>query len=249
MELVTLENCSGDALPTEALSTEALPTYCVATVRPWNIAEFENTIRHFPGHWHLVTGKDELTSDYLRRIKPRAIFFPHWNWKVPEEITSVFECVAFHAAALPFGKGGSPVQNLIERGFEATKLTAFRMAAGFDDGDIYLQRDLSLSGSAHEIFLRASKLASSMIGEMIANWPAPTPQVGEAVTFKRRKPEQSRLEGEFDLKKVYDHIRMLDAPEYPKAFVELGETRIEFADAELHDGEVRATAVFRKIKS
>lgn len=230
------------------MSTEALPTYCVATVRPWNIAEFETTIRHFPGHWHLITDPDALTLERLREIKPKAIFFPHWNWMVPEGITSAFECVAFHAAPLPFGKGGSPVQNLIERGFETTKLTAFRMVAGFDHGDIYLQRDLSLSGSAHEIFLRISKLAASMIGEMVANWPTLTPQVGEAVTFKRRKPEQSRLGGEFDLKKIYDHVRMLDAPEYPKAFIEIGDTRIEFADAELHDGEVRTTAIFRKIK-
>ena len=225
-----------------------LPAYCVATVRSWNIAEFENSIRHFPGDWHLVSEEALLNLDYLRAIGPKAIFFPHWNWKVSKEIVSSFECVAFHAAPLPFGKGGSPIQNLIARGFSETKLTAFRMKPGFDDGDIYLQRDLSLSGSAHEIFLRISKLAASMIKDIITDWPTPVPQVGEAVTFKRRTPEQSRLDATPDLQKIYDHIRMLDAPEYPRAFIEIEGARIEFSDAELLDGSVRATATFRKIQ-
>jgi methionyl-tRNA formyltransferase len=223
-------------------------TYCVATVRQWNIAEFENSIRHIPGQWHLITEQSLLTHEQLQAIKPRAVFFPHWNWKVPNDIVSAFECVAFHAAPLPFGKGGSPIQNLIVRGISETKLTAFRMKAGFDDGDIYLQRDLSLAGPAHEIFARMAKLTASMIKEMIADWPTPVPQVGEAVTFKRRTPEQSRLDGADSLTGIYDHIRMLDAPEYPKAFIEIGATRIEFSDAELQDGALRATATFRKIE-
>jgi methionyl-tRNA formyltransferase len=41
---------------------------------------------------------------------------------------------------------------------------------------------------------------------------------------------------------------MLDAPEYPKAFIEIGATRIEFSDAELQDGALRATATFGKIE-
>jgi methionyl-tRNA formyltransferase len=122
------------------------------------------------------------------------------------------------------------------------------MKAGFDDGDIYIQRDLSLSGSAHEIFIRMSKLTTSMIQEMIMNWPTPVPQVGEAVTFRRRTPEQSRLDGACNLTKVYDHIRMLDAPGYPKAFIDIEGMRIEFSNAELQDGAVRTTAIFRKIK-
>jgi methionyl-tRNA formyltransferase len=225
-----------------------LPTYCVATVRPWNIAEFENSIRHLPGDWHLITEQSLLTYSNICAIKPEAIFFPHWNWKVSKDIVSSFECVAFHAAPLPFGKGGSPIQNLISRGFSETKLTAFRMKPDFDDGDIYLQRNLSLSGSAHEIFLRISSLTASMIKEMIANWPTPVPQVGESVVFKRRTPEQSKLDASYDLKKIYDHIRMLDAPEYPKAFIDIEGTRIEFSNAELKDDSVRAMAIFRKIK-
>jgi methionyl-tRNA formyltransferase len=123
------------------------------------------------------------------------------------------------------------------------------MNAEFDDGGVYLQRDLSLAGAAHEIFVRMAELTSSMIAEMIANWPKAVAQVGESVTFKRRKPEQSRLDGELSSEKLYDHIRMLDAPEYPKAFIETKDLRIEFTDAVLTDGELRAIAVFRKVLS
>src|SRR5262249_6311517 len=117
---------------------DAEPVYCIATVRPWNLA-FEISIRHFPGDWSLINAERPLSLEDLHRMKPGAIFFPRWNWKVPNKVVASFECIAFHAAPLPFGRGGSPIQNMIARGFSQTKLTAFRMNANFDDGDIYLQ--------------------------------------------------------------------------------------------------------------
>ncbi len=53
---------------------------------------------------------------------------------------------------LPYGRGGSPLQNLIQRGHTSTMLTALRCGAGLDTGDVYLKQPLSLHGSAEEIF-------------------------------------------------------------------------------------------------
>jgi len=47
---------------------------------------------------------------------------------------------------LPFGRGGSPLQNLIVRGFTHTKLSALRVEKGLDTGDIYLKEDLEQYG-------------------------------------------------------------------------------------------------------
>ena len=44
---------------------------------------------------------------------------------------------------LPFGRGGSPLQNLIVRGYKSTKLTAIKVQSGIDTGDIYLKKPFS----------------------------------------------------------------------------------------------------------
>ena len=60
-------------------------------------------------------------------------------------------------------------------------------------------------------------------------------------TFKRRTPEESDISELTEIEKVYDYIRMLDAPGYPNAYIETPYFRIEFTGAELRDGEVTAT--------
>jgi methionyl-tRNA formyltransferase len=222
-----------------------MPAYCVAAIRAWNIAAFNNRIRHLPGTWTLFQHRDDLTLESLRTISPRAIFFPHWSWKIPQDIVSAYECVAFHAADLPFGRGGSPIQNLIERHHHSTKVTAFRMNDQFDAGPIYMKRDLSLEGPAHEIFNRMAIVVADMIESMVTDWPTPVPQSGPATTFPRRTPAQSCIATD-DIPTLYDHIRMLDAPDYPHAFVDCGNLRIEFTDAKITSEGLQAKALFRK---
>ena len=64
---------------------------------------------------------------------------------------------------LPFGRGGSPLQNLIKNRFSETVITAIECSKEIDAGDIYLKEKLSLNGSAEEIFLRANIIIKRMI--------------------------------------------------------------------------------------
>jgi methionyl-tRNA formyltransferase len=60
--------------------------------------------------------------------------------------------------------------------------------------------------------------------------PIAQPQQGEPVLFSRRTPAQSSLSEcpAGDLSAWYDHIRMLDAEDYPHAFLEANGMRLEF---------------------
>lgn len=225
-----------------------MTSYVVATVKEWNIARFHENVPRLGGDWHLITDRSELTAERLKALAPRYVFFPHWSWIVPDEILESFECVCFHMTDVPFGRGGSPLQNLIARGHRATQLTALRMTADLDAGPVYLKRPLDLGGAAHEIFERASHLTWEGIAEIVGSEPGPKPQVGEATTFKRRTPGMSELPREGELTGLYDHVRMLDAPGYPHAFVEHGEFEISLTDAVLQgDGEVlQARVTVRK---
>jgi methionyl-tRNA formyltransferase len=146
---------------------------------------------------------------------------------------------------LPFGRGGSPLQNLIVRGHSETVLTALRMTEELDAGPVYLKTRLNLDGSASEIYGRAADLVFDLIGKIVADQPTPKPQQGEVVSFERRKPEDSRLPQRGSLEQLFDHIRMLDAETYPTAFIDSGDYRLEFENAKLDDGVLRAQVAVR----
>ena len=101
---------------------------------------------------HLLSSPKKLTLSYVKNKKPKLIFFPDWSWIVSDKITSNYKCICFHESNLPKFRGGSPIQNQIIRGVEKTKTTAFLMSKGLDNGDILLQKNLSLKGSLNEIF-------------------------------------------------------------------------------------------------
>lgn len=187
-----------------------------------------------------VRNEKELVSLSHYPTEPSYVFFPHWSWKISPEIFEKFECVVFHMTDLPYGRGGSPLQNLIVRGHRDTQLTALRCVADLDAGPFYLKRPLSLLGSAEEIFLRAAELMAEMIKEIVAKKPTPAPQCGEVVAFKRRRQEDGSLQNTKDLGQVFDFIRMLDAEGYPQAFLETENFRFEFSRASLKPDEVLA---------
>ena len=178
-------------------------TYLVASTKSWNRRIFDDTISAYPGEWYFVDEPGALTAERIEALSPRYIFFLHWSWRVPPEITSNYECVCFHMTDVPYGRGGSPLQNLIVRGHRDTKLTALRMEEGLDSGPVYFKEDLSLEGSAEEIFIRASHLAARMIRRIIDERPAPRPQSGEVVVFRRRTPAESEIEELTDLQALY----------------------------------------------
>lgn len=224
--------------------SNAKPTYIFASCKSWHRESFDHIGTDTSATWHYVSTTAEL-ENALTKIKPRYIFFLHWNWIVPEVIWKEFECVCFHMTDVPYGRGGSPLQNLILAGHTQTMLTALKMVQEMDAGPVYTKRPLSLDGSAEEIYLRAGKLSVEIIQWMIEQNPQPTPQEGEVVTFKRRKPEQSRLPISGSLRGAYDFIRMLDAEGYPNAFIEHGDYRITFRNARLDSDRIIAEVVIK----
>jgi methionyl-tRNA formyltransferase len=198
--------------------------------RPWNSALADRLSRQLNRPVESIAEPTKLTSESVAAIDPQWIFVPHWSHLIPESIWGCWPTVIFHMTDLPYGRGGSPLQNLIERGHSSTMLSALRCGAGLDTGEIYIKQPLSLHGSAEEIFLRADGVIEKMIEKIVWEEPVPTPQQGEPVLFSRRTPAQSNLAScsEGDLMSWYDQIRMLDAEGYPHAFLEAHGMRLEF---------------------
>jgi methionyl-tRNA formyltransferase len=187
-----------------------------------------------------IRSLDDLAPAQLKRLNPRYVFFPHWSWKIPAEIHENFECVIFHMTDLPFGRGGSPLQNLIVQGFHETRVSALRCVTEMDAGPVYMKEPLSLLGTAEEILMRATTLMSMMMLDIIRKNPVPAQQEGEATLFKRRRPEDGNIATLNELERIFDFIRMLDGDGYPSAYIETDSFRFEFSRASLKPGEIRA---------
>lgn len=205
--------------------------YAVASDRPWNRRTCAALHQRTGKPFVLIDRPEGLTPKRLREQDIETIFFPHWSYIIPTEVYQAFECIIFHMTDLPYGRGGSPLQNLIVRGHEDTKISALRCVGELDAGPIYLKRPLNLNGSAEEIYLRADDVIESMILDILRDAPQPIPQEGEPTLFKRRRPEHGDWSQAPDLDAVFDHIRMLDAEGYPPAFVDVGPFRLEFTRA------------------
>ena len=237
---------SGDALFELDFADAQKPLICIATPHRRNDGLVGSLSVEFPELcFRRIVSNEELKAIKTWRRRPEWIFFPHWSWIISEEIYENFRCVIFHMTDLPYGRGGSPLQNLIVRGHKDTQVSAIKCAKELDSGDVYSKEYLSLHGSAEDILKRASDIIHDLIRNILKNLPAPIPQEGEVTYFTRRGRADGDITGLDQLESVYDYIRMLDAEGYPRAFASFGRFRLEFEDARLDEDFVEAKVKIR----
>ena len=187
---------------------------------------------------NIIKHKKDLTKDFLDSISPDYIFFVHWSFIVPSEIYSNFECIVFHTAPLPYGRGGTPIQNLILEGFKTAPVCALRMIGELDSGPIYEKREISLDGSLSDIFSRLNYAINILIRNISRGNIVPSEQVGKPHVFKKLTKENNELPSNISLLQLYDRIRMLDHEDYPNPFLISGDLKFEFFNAEPGDDAI-----------
>ena len=224
------------------------PVFVVLSSKTWHDKLFEDLRDNVEATWIRLKEFNKFNLENLDQWKPDMIFIPHWSYIIPEEIFLKYDCIVFHMTDLPYGRGGSPLQNLITRGHNKTKISALKVVKELDAGPVYLKRELSLDGNATEIFQRASSIIQSMIREIIDQDIKHIGQDGVPVLFKRRTPSESNLADVKSKEEAYDYIRMLDAEGYPHAFLETENLRFEFTEAIISEnGQLKANVrIFKK---
>lgn len=190
-----------------------------------------------------VASNPKELEDYLSNNKVNRIYFPFWSWKVPKHILEKCECIGFHSAPLPNGKGGSPIQNMIRLGYQTTELCMFHMTKNYDEGMVVCRREVWLKGSLEDIITRISEDIESMINnyenDCIISYTGITDYAKVPLKFYRitdnKLPETDTIE------QLYDEIRMRDEEGHPKAYKWHGKYKVDFTNAELNNNEVTAS--------
>ncbi|MCX6165450.1 MAG: formyltransferase family protein [Ignavibacteriae bacterium] len=129
-----------------------------------------------------------------------------------------------HASPLPKGKGMSPMAWQILKGKNELPVTLFEAVEELDAGDIYLQRVIKYRGDEliEELRDELGKVSNEMIIEFInrVDEIKGTKQTGEESFYKRRTPEDSRLDINKTIAEQFNLLRIVDNERYP-AFFEL----------------------------
>ena len=101
----------------------------IATIKEWNIQNYFYLKKKYSKEYtfYLISNNTELTYKNISALNPKYIFFPHWSWYIDDKIFTNYECIVFHETDLPFGRGGSPLQNLIQREIYNTKISALKV--------------------------------------------------------------------------------------------------------------------------
>ena len=224
--------------------------YIILSEKQWHNELFVNLQRKYESHvkWIWIDNKNDFTICKLNELNPSKIFIPHWSYIIDKAIYEKYECIVFHMTDLPYGRGGSPLQNLIVKGHKETKISAIKIDEGIDTGAVYLKEPLSLDGTAKEIFKRATPIIQKMIERIIDERIEPKPQEGDAVVFKRRKKSEGNIFELQEIEKIYDYIRMLDCEGYPNAFIETENFKIDFSNAKFNNEQAIIKANVRIYK-
>ena len=133
--------------------------------------------------------------------------------------------IVIHASKLPRGKGWAPMFWQILEGKNKIPFTMFEASSGVDDGDIYMQKELSLTGYElnKELREKQAKFTIDMCLEFINNYEkykTPKKQTGKESFYPKRDKKDSKLDINKTLKEQFNLLRIVDNDDYP-AFFEL----------------------------
>lgn len=157
-------------------------------------------------------------------------FLIGWSDIIPEAFYMDRLVLVLHPSPLPKYRGGSPIQHQIINGETESAVTLFKLDHWYpdvDSGPIVSSLPYSLEGDLQDILDRISYRGSILVKRAYQDFEMGalkwTPQdEKQATVFKRRKPEESKLDID-DMDgpglRLHNKIRALQDP-YPNAFLE-----------------------------
>ncbi len=192
----------------------------------------------------ILTSLDQWFIPYAKELKNKIInsklFFNHEDLAQEYDIVFILSYhkiiqqeyldknkhnIVIHASDLPKGKGWAPLFWQVLEDKNTIPFTMFEASSGVDDGDIYMQKDLLLTGYELNDELR-EKQANHTINMCIEfikdfdRYKKPIEQNGKETFYKKRNSLDSELDINKTIKEQFNLLRITDNISYP-AFFEL----------------------------
>lgn len=148
--------------------------------------------------------------------------------------------LVIHASDLPRGRGWSPLVWQLLEGRDDIVVTLLEAVDEVDTGAIWHQVTLHFAGHelVDEINAALFDAELALMDYAVANLETirPRPQAGEPSYYRKRTPEDSRLDPLRSLAEQFNLLRVADAARYPAFFDHLGQRyEIILRKAESHE--------------
>jgi methionyl-tRNA formyltransferase len=178
-------------------------------------------IESLKGRNHYVSwihkAEDVLNGDF-------AFFLSCWEI-IPEEVLKRNKHnLVIHESDLPQGKGWSPLTWQILEGKNQIPITLFEATEAVDAGKIYIKDKMQFNGTELIDELRKIQAETSikMCIDFIDKYPEiikqGKEQQGDSTFYKRRNPEDSRLNPDKTIREQFNLLRVADNENYPAFF-------------------------------
>ncbi|HIP14700.1 MAG TPA: methionyl-tRNA formyltransferase [Sulfurimonas autotrophica] len=190
----------------------------------------------------ILTSLDQWFVPYAKKLQTKIdnayLFFRH------EDIDDSFEIVfilsyhkiiqkeylkkhkhniVIHESALPKGKGWAPMFWQILEDENNIPFAMFEASPGVDDGNIYMQETLTLSGYElnEELREKQANFTSKMCLEFLNNYDrykVPKKQTGKESFYAKRSAKDSQLDVKQSIEEQFNLLRIVNNEEYPAFF-------------------------------
>ncbi len=189
----------------------------------------------------ILTSPDQWFVPYAKmlceQISGSELFFHHQD--ITESFDTVFilsyhkiipqqflekhrHNIVVHASALPQGKGWAPLFWQVLEGKNKIPFTLFEATEQMDNGDIYFQDTLVLTGYElnDELRDKQAKHTLAMCHTFINTYELmkKTPQTGVESQYPKRTKNDSRLDIDQSIREQFNLLRIVNNTEYPAFF-------------------------------
>lgn len=189
--------------------------------------------------WEVETPKDPTLPDKLRALEAHAFvvvayrILPRSVWEIPP-----FGALNIHPSLLPAYRGPAPIPWTIIAGEKTTGITIFRIREGIDTGEIVLQKPYPLpeSWDAGKLVAFLAEVGADLMIEALEGLslgtltPYPQPDMPDAPYAPKLTTENTRINWDNPVDRVYDFIRAL-SPE-PRAWTLFQGRRVHIIQAQ-----------------
>lgn len=174
----------------------------------------------------------------IAAASPELIVSWFWTKKVPPSVLSLAPAIGVHPSLLPRHRGADPYFWAIDAGDEKTGVTAHRLEAEYDTGDLLGARELAIdpTWNAWRLAKRLDRPSLALLRDTVKRWPVKGARQDESHATAAPNPTDDDLEIRWSLPSARIARRIRAASPWPGAFTELGgETVILTRVAETND--------------
>ena len=152
------------------------------------------------------------------------VFILSYHQIIPQEaLEKNRHNIVIHASPLPKGKGWAPLFWQVLEGKNKIPFTMIEASDGADNGDIYIQEILELTGHELNMELRGkqAEIIIQMCLEFVNNYEKykiPVKQSGIESFYEKRDKEDSKLDLDKTIRSQFNLLRIVNNSDYPAYF-------------------------------